>query len=96
MDHSRRSTLDYHAEGGRQRQMCIRDEFKSDRYGTITRDPLRVGLQNHAPIERPAQDLSFDTGGNSVGVQLLNTDPLARTAAAPGAAASSKVTVMVP
>ena len=75
-------------------------EFKSDRYGTIARDPLRLGLQNHIPIERPAQGLSFDAGGDSISVQLLNTEPLARTAAAPVvppvAAASSKVTVMVP
>ena len=50
-------------------------------YGPITRDPLGVGLQTHTPIERPAQGLSFDAGVDSARVQLLNVEPLARTAA---------------
>ena len=43
----------------------------------MTRDALGVALQNHTPIERPAQGLSFDAGVHSVGVQVLSVDPLA-------------------
>ena len=53
---------------------------KSDRYGPVTRDPLGVALHNHTPIERPAQGLSFDARVDSICVQLLNVDPLARPA----------------
>jgi hypothetical protein len=46
--------------------------------GPRTRDPLGVALQNHTPIERPAQGLSFGAGLDSLRVQLLIPDPLAR------------------
>ena len=46
----------------------------------VTRDPLGVALHNHTPIERPAQGLSFDARVDSISVQVLNVDPLARPA----------------
>ena len=53
---------------------------KSDRYGPVTGDPLGVALPNHTPIERPAQGLSFGAGLDSLRVQLLTVEPLARPA----------------
>ena len=41
---------------------------------------MGAGLHNHTPIERPAQGLSFGAGLDSISVQLLNVDPLARPA----------------
>ena len=53
---------------------------KSDRYGPVTGDPLGVALPNHTPIERPAQGISFGAGLDSLRVQLLTVEPLARPA----------------
>ncbi len=58
----------------------FRTVSKSDRYGPVTRDPLGVALHNHTPIERPAQGLSFDARVDSISVQVLSVDPLARPA----------------
>ena len=44
----------------------------------VARDALGVALQNHTPIERPAQGLSFGAGLDSLRPQLLIPEPLAR------------------
>jgi hypothetical protein len=67
---------------------------KSDRYGPVTRDPLGVALHNHTPIERPAQGLSFGAGLDSLRVQLMTVEPLARPAGLTCAKKNKKLNVL--
>jgi len=55
---------------------------------------LGVALHNHTPIERPAQGLSFGAGLDSLHVQLLTVEPLARPAGLTCAKKNKKLSVL--